>query len=63
MASGQSDPKVDQNGTVVAFATKVGSLYYLEYCRKDKVNVTNSNKEQLWHRRYEPLSNRFFKSL
>ena len=44
---------MDREGKVTAFATKVGSLYYLEYCRKEKANTTNSdNKERLWHRRY-----------
>ena len=47
---------VGQKGKVTAFATKVGSLHYLEYCRREKVNVTNSdNKEQLWHHRYGHL--------
>ena len=37
----------------MAFATKVGSLYYLEYCRKEQANTTDdNNKERLWHRRY-----------
>lgn len=47
---------VDQKEDVVAFATKVGNLYYLEYCHKEKVNVTDiENKERLWHRRYGHL--------
>ena len=47
---------IDRKRKVVAFATKVGNLYYLEYCRKEKVNVTDiENKERLWHRRYGHL--------
>ena len=54
--SGPGCEIVNRKGKVVAFATKVGSLYYLEYCRKKKVNMTNSdNKERLWHRRYGHL--------
>ena len=51
--SGTGCEIVNRKGKVTAFATKVGSLYYLEYCQKEKVNVTNSdNKERLWHCRY-----------
>ena len=51
--SGTGCEIVDREGKVTAFATKVGSLYYLEYCHKEKANTTKSdNKERLWHRRY-----------
>ena len=47
---------IDRRRKVIAFATKVGNLYYLEYCRKEKVNVTDiKNKERLWHHRYGHL--------
>ena len=40
---------------VVATATRVGNLYYLEYCRKGRnVNVAESN--DMWHRRYGHIS-------
>ena len=38
----------DGKKKVIAFATRVGNLYYLEYCRKEKVNLTGTeNKERL----------------
>ena len=46
--------------------------HYLEYCRKEKANMTNSdNKERLWHHRYghvgeknvQRLAKKWFKSL
>ena len=45
---------VDQKRRVTAFATKVGSLYYLEYCRKEKAHTSRNDdsKERLRHRRY-----------
>ena len=47
---------VDQKKKVVAFAVRVGNLYYLEYIRKEQVNVTGfENKERLWHRSYRYL--------
>lgn len=55
---------VDKKGKVVAFATKVGNLYYLEYCRKERVNVTESDaKERLWHRRYGHLGEQNLRKL
>ena len=44
---------VNQDKKMIAFATRVGNLYCLEYCRKSqRVNVAERNKERLWHRRY-----------
>ena len=51
--SGTGCEILDGKKKVTAFASKVGSLYYLEYCRKEEANATNdNNKERLWHRRY-----------
>ena len=51
--SGTGCEILDGKKKVTAFATKVGSLYYLEYYRKEEANATNdNNKERLWHRRY-----------
>lgn len=43
---------------VIAFATKVGNLFYLEVCRNpQQLNVVEKErKERLWHRRYGHLS-------
>ena len=43
---------------VIAFATKAGDLYYLEFCRNpQQLNVAEKvSKERLWHRRYGHLS-------
>ncbi len=44
---------VNDEGNVILFATRVGNLYYIEHCRKiQTVNVTEKNKERLWHRRW-----------
>ena len=44
---------VNKDGKVIAFATRVGNLYYMEYCRKAQwINVAEKSKERLWHRRY-----------
>lgn len=44
---------MNKNEKVIAFATQIGNLYYLEYCRKSqRVNVAEKSKERLWHRRY-----------
>lgn len=43
----------NKNKEVIGFATRVGNLYYLEYCRiAQKMNAAEANKERLWHRRY-----------
>ena len=46
---------LNSSGKCVAFATKVGSLYYLKFCRsQQQLNVAaESHKERLWHRRYK----------
>ena len=49
---------------VIATATRVGNLYYLEYCRKGQnLNVAKNNNEMLWHRRYGHISEQNLKSL
>ena len=50
---------------VIAFATRVGNLYHLEYCHKTQsASVANSaNKEKLWHRRYGHLGEQNLKQL
>lgn len=49
---------LNSKGKCIAFATKGGSLYYLQFCRsQQQLNVaTKSNKERLWHRRYGHLN-------
>lgn len=48
---------VNKDNKVIAFATGIRNLYYLEYCRKSqRVNVTEKSKERLWHRRFEHIS-------
>ena len=43
----------NKNEEEIGFATRVGNLYYLEYCRNaQKMNAAVANKERLWHRRY-----------
>jgi transposase InsO family protein len=56
---------VNDHGNVIAFATRVGNLYHLEYCRKSQsANVAdNANKEKLWHRRYGHLGEENLKRL
>ena len=42
---------LNENHRVIAFATRVGSLYFLELYRNPQVNVVEKdNKERLWHR-------------
>ena len=44
---------INNNGKVIAFATRVGNLYCLEVCRKtESINLAVKSKEVLWHRRY-----------
>ena len=44
---------VNEKNEVIAFATRVGNLYHLEYCRRAECShAVEGNKEQLWHRRY-----------
>ena len=52
---------LDDQGELVAMASKTGSLYYLncEPLTKPQVNaVSNSANEKLWHRRFGHLSER-----
>ncbi len=49
-----------------AFATKQGSLYHLEVCRKSQESVNavqQENKERLWHRRYGHLNKQSLEKL
>ena len=50
---------------IIGFATHVGNLYHLEYCRKSiSANVADKrNKEKLWHRRYGHLGEESLKRL
>ena len=50
---------LNEKKKVIAFATRVGNLYCLEYCRKaQRANVAEESKERLWHRRYGHLGER-----
>ena len=41
---------VNKDKKVITFATLVGNLYCLEYCRKyQTINIAEKNKERLWH--------------
>ena len=48
---------LNKDKKVVAFATRVGNLYYLEFCQKlQQLNVVQKeSKERLWHCRYGHL--------
>ena len=49
---------------IVATATRVGNLYYLEYSRKvQNLNVAEKSNEMLWHRRYGHIGEQNLKSL
>ena len=52
---------LNKDNKVIAFATTVGSLYYLEFCRKPQLNVAES--ERLWHRRYGHLGEKSLQKL
>ena len=55
---------VNSRNEVIAMATKVGKLYYLEFCQKQQANVAEKNsKEKLWHRRYSHLGEQNLKLL
>ena len=56
---------LNASGECIAFAAKVGSLYYLKFCpNQQQLNVViGSNKERLWHRRYGHLSEQSLKLL
>ena len=63
--------KFDANGCeflnseneVTAFATKQGSLFYLEVCRNLACAAQSGDKEKLWHRRYGHLNEESLKKL
>lgn len=50
---------------VIAFATRVGNLFYLEFCRNpEQVNsAQKERKERLWHRRYGHLGEHSLRKL
>ncbi len=53
-------------GQTIAFATKQGSLYHLELCRKSQESVhavQKENKERLWHRRFGHLNKQSLQKL
>ena len=55
---------LNENHRVIAFATRVGSLYFLELCRNPQVNVVEKdNKERLWHRRFGHLGEKNLRKL
>ena len=49
---------LNENNKIIAYATRVGNLYYLELSRSpQQMNVAEKeNKERLWHRRYGHLN-------
>ena len=55
----------NRNGKMIAFGTRVGNLYYLEYCQnKEQLNmVEEESKERLWHCRYGHLGEKTLKKL
>jgi transposase InsO family protein len=54
----------DEQEKLVAVASKVGSLYYLNCSRMQQVNATvNQSKENLWHRRFGHLSEKGLRRL
>ena len=57
---------VNSSGETIAFATKQGSLYCLEFLRKSQESVNTAHtesKEKLWHRRFGHLSEQGMKKL
>jgi hypothetical protein len=54
---------VNRHKKVVAFATRMGNLYYLEFCRKPQQLNEKKSKERLWHRRYGHLGEQSLKKL
>ena len=49
---------------IIAMGTKVGGLYQLEFCRKQKAHVAEKgSKERLWHRWYGHLGEQNLKTL
>ena len=54
---------LNDKNEVTAFATKQGSLYYLEVCRNSAFTVESRGKQRLWHRRYGHLNAESLKKL
>ena len=58
---------LNMHNKLIAIATKVGSLYYLECTELNKVQqlsvVIKGSKERLWHRRYGHLGEKNLKNL
>ena len=56
---------LNADGKCIAYASKLGSLYYLKFSRdRQCVNVASKgNKERLWHRRYGHLSEKGLQKL
>ena len=50
---------------IIATTTRVGNLYYLEYCQKvQNLNVAEKScNEMLWHQRYGHIGEQNFRSL
>ena len=48
---------LNKDNRVIAFATRVGNLYYLEFCRRGQQSnlAEEGNNEKLWHRRFGHL--------
>ena len=56
----------NEHGQITAFATKQGSLYHLELCRKSQESVyavQKESKERLWHRRFRHLNEQSLQKL
>ena len=55
----------NRDDEVIAFGTRVGNLYYLEFCRnKQQLHVLEEeSKERLWHRRYGHLGEKNLRKL
>ena len=56
----------NEYGQITAFATKQGSLYHLELCRKSQESVyavQKESKERLWHRHFGHLNEQSLQKL
>ena len=56
---------LNENNEVIAFATRAGNLFYLEFCRSSqRLNVAEkAGQERLWHRRYGHLNEHSLRKL
>ena len=57
---------VNKKNQRVAFATKVGGLYHLEFCQQPRQSlnlVKDKGKEKLWHRRFGHLNKQSLEKL